>query len=69
MPLRIFALALLAAFAASAVAEQPDPRVAWLAAHAVRVRSIEPHDDDFTDLEPLRGNRAAGLPTPPAVPG
>ncbi len=26
----------------------------WLAEHAVRVRSVDPADDDFRDLEPLR---------------
>ena len=30
-----------------------DPRVAWLAEHAVRIRSIDA-GDDFRDLEPLR---------------
>jgi erythromycin esterase len=29
------------------------PRVAWLEKHAVRLRSIEPCDEDFADLEPL----------------
>jgi erythromycin esterase len=31
-----------------------DARVAWLAEHAMPVRSIAPDDDDFEDLEPLR---------------
>lgn len=31
-----------------------DARVAWLARHAVPVRSISPDDRDFRDLEPLR---------------
>lgn len=31
-----------------------DPRVEWLARHAVPVRSISPDDVDFGDLEPLR---------------
>jgi erythromycin esterase len=31
-----------------------DGRVAWLAEHAIAVRSIAPDDDDFEDLEPLR---------------
>ncbi|HUU28566.1 MAG TPA: erythromycin esterase family protein [archaeon] len=30
-----------------------DPRVAWLARHAIPMRSLAPDDDDFTDLEPL----------------
>ncbi len=31
-----------------------DHRVAWLKAHAIPVRSIDPADDDFSDLKPLR---------------
>jgi erythromycin esterase len=31
-----------------------DARVAWLAKHAMPIRSIAPDDDDFEDLEPLR---------------
>lgn len=31
-----------------------DPRVAWLDEHAVRIRSIDADDEDFSDLEPLR---------------
>jgi erythromycin esterase len=31
-----------------------DPRVTWLAAHAVPLRSIDSADNDFHDLEPLR---------------
>jgi erythromycin esterase len=30
-----------------------DPRVAWLTQHAVSLRSIEPDDTDFSDLEPF----------------
>lgn len=33
---------------------EPDPRVAWLDEHAVRLCSIDPDDENFTDLEPLR---------------
>lgn len=33
---------------------QSDARVAWLHDHAVSVRSIDPADDDFRDLEPLK---------------
>ena len=51
---RVFALALLIVFVAPLLGEERDPRVAWLAAHAVRLRTIDPHDDDFADLEPLR---------------
>ena len=31
-----------------------DPRVNWLKANATVVRSIDPEDEDFSDLEPLR---------------
>ena len=31
-----------------------DPRVAWLRENVLPIRSIDPHDEDFTDLEPLR---------------
>jgi erythromycin esterase len=32
----------------------PDPRVAWLAAHAIPLRSISPADTSFADLQPLK---------------
>ena len=41
-----------------AVTMSAEPRVAWLSGHAVRIRSIEPADDDFRDLEPLRATLA-----------
>jgi len=31
-----------------------EERVSWLSRHALRVRSIDPDDDDFSDLQPLR---------------
>jgi erythromycin esterase len=31
-----------------------DARVEWLRQHAIALRSIDPADDDFSDLEPLR---------------
>lgn len=31
-----------------------DPRVAWLRENVLPIRSIDPDDEDFTDLEPLR---------------
>ena len=34
-----------------------DPRVGWLAANAMSIRSIDPDDEDFRDLEPLRTAR------------
>ena len=46
MKLFVILLALLAA--------QGDARVAWLAAQAVPIRSVDPADGDFRDLEPLR---------------
>ena len=30
-----------------------DPRIAWLEQHAIAFRSIDPNDEDFSDLEPL----------------
>jgi erythromycin esterase len=50
----------LAAAAAPLFAAARDARVDWLAANAVRVRTLDPHDDDFADLEPLR-KTLAGL--------
>jgi erythromycin esterase len=32
----------------------PDPRVAWLAAHAIPLRSISPADTSVADLQPLK---------------
>jgi erythromycin esterase len=44
--------------ACAPVAWQADPdqeaRVAWLKKHAITLRSIDPADEDFADLEPLR---------------
>jgi erythromycin esterase-like protein len=40
---------------APAVAEKDsDSRIRWLAANAIVLRSIEPGNEDFADLEPLR---------------
>src|ERR1043165_8433060 len=58
MPLRM--ILALAAAAAPLFAAARDARVDWLAANAVRVRTLDPHDDDFADLEPLR-KTLAGL--------
>jgi erythromycin esterase-like protein len=33
---------------------QEDPRAAWLATHAIRMRSLDPADRDFSDLEALK---------------
>lgn len=40
--------------AAAAPRSEPDPRVDWLAEHAIRLRSVSPADRDYADLEPLR---------------
>lgn len=45
---------LLLLLAGSLRAQESDARVAWLAANAMRVRTLDPADADFTDLEPLR---------------
>ncbi|MHC4991261.1 MAG: erythromycin esterase family protein [Planctomycetota bacterium] len=44
---------LLLATPAAQAQEPPDTRVQWIDANAVQVRSIDPADDDFTDLRPL----------------
>lgn len=36
-----------------AAAQSADPLQDWLAAHAIPVRTIDPLDEDFSDLEPL----------------
>jgi erythromycin esterase len=43
---------------ARAAALAADPRVAWLRENAHALRSIDPADDDFSDLEPLRATLA-----------
>ncbi|HEX5760145.1 MAG TPA: erythromycin esterase family protein [Thermoanaerobaculia bacterium] len=55
---RLLSLAAVALVAAGAKANGPAPdahagRAAWLAAHAAAVRSIDPADEDFSDLAPL----------------
>jgi erythromycin esterase-like protein len=37
----------------SAVAQSSDPLQAWLAAHAIPIRTVDPQDDDFSDLDGL----------------
>src|SRR5262245_21329495 len=46
----LFASALLLPGAAP----QQDPRAAWLASHAIRMRTLDPADRDFSDLEPVK---------------
>jgi len=43
-----------ARYAARLDSLRSDPRVAWLAQHAIPMRSLASDDDDFTDLQPLR---------------
>ncbi len=50
---------LAAALLLPGAAPQQDPRAAWLATHAIRMRSLDPADGDFSDLEPLKA-RIAG---------
>jgi erythromycin esterase len=53
--LATMAVAPLACQAAQAqAAGDQAARVAWLKEHAIPLRSIDPDDDDFADLEPLR---------------
>ncbi len=50
-------LALCPALSAAQVTSQDlsgDPRVAWLRENVRPIRSIDPHDEDFSDLESLR---------------
>jgi erythromycin esterase len=54
LPLVASALLFLAMPLLSQPAAERDPRVAWLAAHAARIRPLDPFDGDFRDLEPLR---------------
>ena len=43
-------------FGCKAMAEEPDlARVSWVANRAIELRSINPEDEDFADLEPLKG--------------
>ena len=56
LPAALAVVAFLAAPAPSQPADQPqgrDARVAFLKANAIEVRSLDPADEDFTDLEPL----------------
>ncbi len=53
----MFLLALFPALGAAQVTPErlsADPRVAWLQDNVLPIRSIDPDDEDFTDLEPLR---------------
>lgn len=51
---KILASVVAVALCATAMAqERPDP-VAWLTEHAVPLRSIQPDDEDFSDLAPLK---------------
>lgn len=52
--LRVDELLSPARYAARLDSLRNDPRVAWLARHAIPMRSLSPDDDNFTDLRPLR---------------
>jgi erythromycin esterase len=53
-PLLASTLLLLAMPLVAQPAPEHDPRVAWLAKNAMRIRSLDVSDVDFSDLEPLR---------------
>lgn len=52
----ILSTLLLAMYGCDSGTAPPPPvsPVEWLESHALKVRSVEPDDDDFQDLEPLR---------------
>ncbi|MDP2983347.1 MAG: erythromycin esterase family protein [Candidatus Latescibacter sp.] len=52
--LRVDELLSPARYAARLDSLRSDPRVAWLAQHAIPLRSLATDDDDFNDLRPLR---------------
>lgn len=52
----LFLAAMLSLLGACGI--EDESRVTWLADHAARIRSIDPADDDFSDLEPLRATLA-----------
>jgi erythromycin esterase len=56
VPIRIWVDAIESAKLAEARREAlaADPRVPWLRERAMPIRSIDPEDEDFADLEPLR---------------
>ncbi len=54
LPLVASTLLFLATPLFSQPAPERDPRVAWLAKNATRIRLLDPSDGDFSDLEPLR---------------
>jgi erythromycin esterase len=56
LPLVALTLLFLATPLVSQPAPERDPRVAWLAKNATRIRSLDPSDGDFSDLEPLRAS-------------
>ena len=51
---RVAAMLLLAAPLLGQPAPERDPRVAWLAKNATRIRTLDPAAGDLRDLEPLR---------------
>lgn len=59
-PRASYVMLMVALFSAPGAAQRAteglsrDPRVAWLKENVLRIRSINPDDQDFRDLEPLR---------------
>lgn len=49
----VHVLAALAILVSTARADPPEERVAWLRDHVVKIRSIDPADEDFADLKPV----------------
>src|SRR5690242_5522247 len=49
----ICALTLAGSISASAVSKRADGLQTWIAGTVIPVRSIDPSEEDFTDLEPL----------------
>src|SRR5262245_36889034 len=52
-------LAVISVWVSLSAAEEPtdgerEARITWLKEHAIALRSIDPADEDFSDLEPLR---------------
>jgi erythromycin esterase len=60
IPLRWLGAAFIVAIGAvhPALAQAPADRVRWLKSHAAPIQSVDPGDEDFSDLEPFR--RAVG---------
>ena len=51
---RLFAALVLAVLLARASGDATAGKVAWLIKNAIALQSVDPKDDDFADLRPLR---------------